>query len=130
MKKILFAAVASLALFACAQTTQYHPEWTGKYYTLLRRTIRIVMLDCLDELRSAWKAIIDAGGPEAVPEAMEYFNKLPYEYENASEAAQSLRPSAARSAVDAARTARAWRDSMRESYRKAEAAARRKGNLK
>ena len=109
---------------------QYHPEWTGKYYTLLRRTIRIVMLDCLDELRSAWKAIIDAGGPEAVPEAMEYFNKLPYEYKNASEAAQLLRPSATRSAVDAARTARAWRDSMRESYRKAEAAARRKGNLK
>ena len=88
------------------------------------------MLDCLDELRSAWKAIIDAGGPEAVPEAMEYFNKLPYDYKNAAEAAQSLRPSATRSAVDAARTARAWRDSMRESYRKAEAAARRKGTLK
>jgi len=104
----------------------YRPEWSGKYYTLLRLTIRAIMLDCQDELKRAWKAIIDAGGPEAVPEAMAHFNKLPFEYEKADAAARSLRRSADRSAVDVARTTRLWRDTMRENYRKAEIAARQK----
>lgn len=102
----------------------YHPEWTGKYYTLLRVTIRAAMLDCQNELKRAWKAIIDAGGPDAVPAAMEYFNRLPFEYEDAGAAAQSLRRSEKRSAVDIARTTREWRDSMRANYRKAEELAK------
>lgn len=102
----------------------YHPEWTGKYYTLLRIVIRAVMLDCQNELKRAWKAIIDAGGPEAVPEAMEYFNRLPFEYSEADAAARSLRRSETRTAVDIARTTREWRDAMRANYRMAEKLAK------
>lgn len=108
----------------------YHPEWTGRYYSLLRVLIRTIMLDCLDELRDAWKAIIDAGGPDAVPEAMEYFNRLPFEYKDASAAAQSLRRSETRTAIDIARTKREWRDAMRANYRKAAELARKKGPVK
>ena len=102
----------------------YHPEWTGKYYTLLRIVIRAVMLDCQEELKRAWKAVIDAGGPEAVPEAMEYFNRLPFEYSEADAAARSLRRSGKRTAVDIARTTRQWRDTMRANYRMAEKLAK------
>ena len=82
------------------------------------------MLDCQNELKRAWKAIIDAGGPEAVPEAMEYFNRLPFEYSEADAAARSLRRSEARTAVDIARTTREWRDAMRANYRMAEKLAK------
>ena len=82
------------------------------------------MLDCQNELKRAWKAIVDAGGPEAVPEAMEYFNRLPFEYAGADAAAQSLRRSETRTAVDIARTTREWRDTMRANYRKAEKLAK------
>ena len=34
-------------------------------------------LDSGDELRAAWKAIIDNGGPEANPEAMELLLRFP-----------------------------------------------------
>ena len=90
----------------------------------LRIVIRTVMLDCQNELKRAWKAIVDAGGPEAVPEAMEYFNRLPFEYAGADAAAQSLRRSETRTAVDIARTTREWRDTMRANYRKAEKLAK------
>lgn len=116
--------------YASGSSFTYHPEWTGRYYTLLRILLRTIMLDCQDELRDAWKAIIDAGGPDAVPEAMEYFNRLPFEYKDASAAAQSMRRSETRTAVDIARTKREWRDAMRANYRKAAELARKKGSVK
>lgn len=112
--------------YASGSSFTYHPEWTGRYYTLLRVVLRTIMLDCLDELRDAWKAIIDAGGPNAVPEAMEYFNRLPFEYKDAAAAAQSLRRTETRSAVDIARTKRQWRDSMRADFHRAAELARTK----
>ena len=113
--------------YASGSSFTYRPEWTGRYYTLLRVLLRTIMLDCQDELRAAWKAILDAGGPEAVPEAMEYFNALPFEYRNADKAVRALRRSGTRSAVDIARTKREWRDTMRANYRKAAELARKKG---
>ena len=116
--------------YASGSSFTYHPEWTGRYYSLLRILLRTIMLDCQDELRDAWKAIIDAGGPDAVPEAMEYFNRLPFEYKDAPAAAQSMRRSETRTAVDIARTKREWRDTMRANYRKAAELARKKGSVK
>ncbi len=113
--------------YASGSSFTYRPEWTGRYYTLLRVLLRTIMLDCQDELRAAWKAILDAGGPEAVPEAMEYFNALPFEYRDADKAVRALRRSGTRSAVDIARTKREWRDTMRANYRKAAELARKKG---
>ena len=116
--------------YASGSSFTYHPEWTGRYYTLLRVVLNTIMLDCREELRDAWKAIIDAGGPEAVPEAMAYFNRLPFEYKDADAAVRSLRRSETRSAVDIARTKREWRDTMRANYRKAAELARKKGTGK
>ena len=94
----------------------YRPAWTGKYYNLLRIQIRVLMLDCQEELKEAWKAIIRAGGPEAVPQAMKEFNFLPVPYELATAASKALN---AENPRDIVKTKREWRDSMREHYRKA-----------
>ena len=73
-----------------AKDVVYHYDWSGKYFGLIRVVIRCTMLDIQPELRAAWLAIIEAGGPEAVPEAMEVFSRLPFEYEDADAAAALL----------------------------------------
>jgi len=42
-----------------------------------RDLVRAMCLDSGDELRAAWRAIGDAGGPEAAPEAMALLLRLP-----------------------------------------------------
>ena len=77
--------------------------------------IKSIMLDVHLELQNAWQEIIAAGGPEAVPEAMKYFNALPFSYKEASDAAASLRQSKDRSAADVAAVLRKWAISVRSS---------------
>ena len=55
----------------------YHPRWTAGYYGLLRDLVRAMCMDSGVELRAAWKAICEAGGPEACPRAMEALTQLP-----------------------------------------------------
>ena len=98
----------------------YRPQWTGRYYSLLQMVIKSIMLDVHLELQSAWQAVIAAGGPEKVPEAMKYFNALPFSYKEASDAAASLRQSKDRSAADVAAVLRKWSEFARENYLKAE----------
>ncbi|MBR7107602.1 MAG: extracellular solute-binding protein [Lentisphaeria bacterium] len=105
---------------------KYRPQWTGRYYSLLQMVIKSIMLDTHLELQRAWEAIIAAGGPEAVPEAMKYFNALPFSYKEASAAAAKLRKGNGRSAADVAAELRKWNDFARENYRKAEKLAREK----
>ena len=97
----------------------YHAEWTEKYYSLIRQLIKSTMLDCHEELTRAWSKIIAAGGPEAVPEAMVYFEQLPFDYAHASEAAQSITIHANNSALEVAETLRKWSDQATENYRRA-----------
>ena len=97
----------------------YRPQWTGRYYSLLQMVIKSIMLDTHLELQQAWRAIIAAGGPEAVPEAMKYFNALPFEYPAASEAAASLRKGNGRTAADVAAVLRQWNEFSRNNYIKA-----------
>ncbi|OQA86019.1 MAG: Phosphoglycerate transport regulatory protein PgtC precursor [Lentisphaerae bacterium ADurb.Bin242] len=97
----------------------YHPEWTGRYFSLIRVLIRCIALDVQDELRAAWREILRAGGPEKVPEAYRAFCRLPFEYRDAAEAAAGLRISRERTAVEVAALCRRWSDSARENYRKA-----------
>ena len=94
----------------------YRGERTGRYYNLLRILIRVLMLDCQEELQSAWAAIIKAGGPDKVPEAMKEFNMLPFSYGEASKASKGLN---AENARDVVRLKREWRDNMRKHYQKA-----------
>ncbi|HYE07087.1 MAG TPA: extracellular solute-binding protein [Planctomycetota bacterium] len=72
--------------YALAGRFQYRKEWTGRHFALIRSLIKAVALDPRPELESAWKAIVAAGGPDAVPEAMAEFAWLPFAYRDADEA--------------------------------------------
>ena len=98
----------------------YRPELTGPYYSLLRILIRCIALDPQPELQRAWKAIIDAGGPEKVPQAMAAFNRLPFPYTKIAEENAKLREGA----VEVAALCRKWSDSARENYLEAERLAK------
>lgn len=95
----------------------YRPQLTGRYYSLLRALLKCTMLDAEEELKMAWKAIIAAGGPEKVPEAMKYFNAIPFTYAEASQQAAKLR--SVRSGAELAAIYREWSDFSRTNLRKA-----------
>ncbi len=101
----------------------YHPEWTGKYFGLLRILIKCLVLNTQTELQEAWGAIIAAGGPQAVPEAMAAFDRLPFEYDKAELARQGLQPGK-NSIVEILRRQREWSESSSRNYREATRLAR------
>jgi iron(III) transport system substrate-binding protein len=69
--------VPTLDMYLLAQEYVYHPRWTAGYFDLLRDLIRAMCMDSGEELRTAWRAICAAGGPEACPRAMEALQHLP-----------------------------------------------------
>lgn len=75
-RKLMLAPTADP--FRQAESFEYIGAWTGAYFSLIQFQIKVMVLDCQDELRAAWKAIIDAGGPEKVPQAFAEFVKLPF----------------------------------------------------
>ncbi|MBO4631152.1 MAG: ABC transporter substrate-binding protein [Lentisphaeria bacterium] len=102
----------------------YRGDWTGRYFSMIRVLIRCLALDVQDELRSAWKEILRAGGPEKVPQAYAEFCKLPFSYREAPQAASQLRVSRTRTAVEVAAVCRKWSDQARMQYLKAAQLAR------
>lgn len=46
-----------------AEDFTYHADRTGKYFGVIRFVIQVMCLDNHEELREAWKAMIDAKGP-------------------------------------------------------------------
>jgi hypothetical protein len=78
-------------------------------------------IDAHAELREAWAAIQNAGGPAANPEAMERLRALPFSYTEAGEVAKQLTTNR-----DAVRLSREWAAFFREQYRQARLAAERK----
>ncbi len=98
----------------------YHPRWTSAHFGVLRDLVRAMAIDAHDELRSAWEAVIAAGGPEACPEAVERLARMPDRPE----------PLTWRSAIaPAVRIDRhdrmvEWTRWWRENYRRAEEIAR------
>ena len=105
-------------------TFEYKSAWTGRYFSLIRVLIKCVALDPEDDLRAAWKAILDNGGPEANPEAMAELLTLPVPYDKAAEESNFLNGTPAEAA--AARTR--WTETARDSYKRAEKLAREKGH--
>ena len=97
----------------------YRPQWTGRYYSLIRVLLRTVVLEPHQELKAAYAAIIKAGGPDKVPRAMEKFNALPFSYNEASQARALLRVSPERSAAQVSGTLRQWSDQARANYKEA-----------
>ena len=105
-------------------TFEYKSAWTGRYFSLIRVLVKCVALDPEDDLRAAWKAILDNGGPEANPEAMAELLSIPVPYETAADESKALSGTPAEAA--AARTR--WTETARQSYlRAAELARGKKG---
>ncbi|NCA82862.1 MAG: extracellular solute-binding protein [Opitutae bacterium] len=67
----------TLDAYRLAEEYVYRPRWTAGYFGLFRDLIRAMCMDSGVELRAAWKAICDAGGPEACPRAMAALQRLP-----------------------------------------------------
>lgn len=104
--------------FELATRFTYRPEWTGRYFDLIRVLIRVMAIDCHQELQQAWAAVIRAGGPGAVPEAMALLRELPFPYAECGRAANEIRTPLGRVAA-----AREWAAFFRDRYRRAARAA-------
>lgn len=105
--------------FVIGAAFTYHPEWTAKYYALIGPLIKTICLDCRDELTAAWAAIIQAGGPEAVPEAWAAFCWLPFDYSQADAAMTSIKDKHERSLP----VLRTWTTGAMHAYNQARALA-------
>ncbi len=92
----------------------YHPAWTAPLFDLLRNTIRVMLIDSEQELKTAWNAILKAGGPEKCPEAFKVFSALPFTHAEAREQARRLNaPESQAVAI------REWAGFFREHYTRA-----------
>ncbi|MGI5867906.1 MAG: ABC transporter substrate-binding protein [Kiritimatiellia bacterium] len=96
---------------------EYQPRWTASHFGFFRQLVRVMCMDAGQELRAAWKAVADAGGPEANPEAAALLERLPdrpvpITWKTAGEATGS----------DAMEAMREWTLFFRNSYHEAKAA--------
>jgi iron(III) transport system substrate-binding protein len=105
--------------YELARLFRYRPEWTGASFGLIRTMIKTVVLDSRNELSAAWQAIIAAGGPDAVPEAMHELAWLPVSFAESAAARERLRGRP----VDVLRLQREWTESAQRHYRAAAAIA-------
>ena len=102
-----------------AKSFEYYPRWTGAHFGFFRQFVRAACMDSGVELRAAWKAIIDAGGADANPEAVALLERLP-----ALPEAVTWRSAASYgSRHETVDYMREWVKFFRESYREAERAA-------
>jgi ABC-type Fe3+ transport system substrate-binding protein len=69
--------------YAIAAQMAYRPDWTAALFNFLRPYIQSMAIQPHAELRAAWRAILDRGGPEANPEAMRVLGEMPLTYEQA-----------------------------------------------
>ena len=116
-KKYMTAPDADM--FTLAENFTYAGKWTAPYFTLLRVLIKVMVIDCQDELQDAWKAIVDAGGPEACQTAMAEFEKLPFQHSEASEISRQLAKPENQTVL-----MRQWGDFFRKTYANAKKAAK------
>ncbi len=105
--------------YISSKNVYYNGRWTGPYFNLIRILIRTTMLDVIEEMRAAHKAILNAGGYDKVPQAAKAFNTMIVPYSEAKNASNQLRVSANHSAVDVAAVRRKWSDTAIKNYRKA-----------
>ena len=67
----------SINPYELARRFTYHSRWTGRHFSLHRDLIRVMCLDAGEELRAAWQAILDNGGPGKQPEAVAMLGRMP-----------------------------------------------------
>jgi hypothetical protein len=63
--------------YALATNFTYVARWTSQHFGVHRDLIKAMCLDSGSELRAAWRAILEHGGPAAQPEAMRLLTQLP-----------------------------------------------------
>jgi len=63
--------------YALAENFIYYRRWTGGHFGILRDLVRTMCMDSATELKAAWQAIIENGGPDQQPEAMRLLTRLP-----------------------------------------------------
>ncbi|MFQ3578137.1 MAG: extracellular solute-binding protein, partial [Verrucomicrobiia bacterium] len=56
-----------------AKAFDYRSEWTGPLFSALRFVVRVMSLEAHDEMRTAWRALVEAGFP---PEATRVFHDV------------------------------------------------------
>ncbi len=102
----------------------YNPRLTGRYFAFIRIAVKCLALDPLPELQAAWLAILQAGGPEKVPEAMAAFQRLPFNYDELGRIQQELMQSRDQGGLALLKLQREWSESCRAQYREVEQLAR------
>jgi len=107
--------------YALAARFAYQPRWTARHFGIQRDLVRAMCLDAGDELRAAWRAIDDAGGSEAASEAMVLLQRLP-DTPLPLNWVSAVGPYGEIRRED---LLRGWTAFFRQSYREAEACARR-----
>ncbi len=105
-----------VAPFADAARFTYRGRLTGPLFSLIAPLARGAIFDPRDELVSAWRAILAAGGPQRVPEAMAVFERLPVSYAGAAAALKDAQSSPLRRLE----LTRQWADTAHVQYREAE----------
>lgn len=63
--------------YEIAKAFTYRPRWTSRHFGFHRSLIKAMCLDSGEELREAWGAILAAGGPGNVPDALDAFEAFP-----------------------------------------------------
>lgn len=105
--------------YSLANDFMYRFRWTGRHFSFFRQFIRAMCMDSGVELRAATKAIIEAGGPEKCPQAMEALMRMPSEpYE------MSWTASLENSDLDSMECMREWTIFFRNTYKEAERLAK------
>ena len=99
---------------------EYRGAWTGRYFSLIRVLVKCIVLDPMESLSDAWKAVQENGGAADNPEAMRLIRELPFSYSEA--AAQAKRLSGSPEEAEKAR--REWTMAAMENYKKAAKSAR------
>ena len=66
-----------LDAYALAASYVYRPRWTAGHFSMLRDLIRAMCMDSDAELKSAWRAILQNGGPAANHSALAALQTLP-----------------------------------------------------
>jgi ABC-type Fe3+ transport system substrate-binding protein len=102
--------------YAQAAAFTYRPRWTARHFSVLRDIVRAMCIDSGEELRAAWRTILDAGGPVAQPEAMAALREMPLRPEPLTwKTAIEMS-----SRYDRERLIRDWAACFRENYRRAQ----------
>ena len=107
--------------YELAEHFTYRPRWTARHFALHRMLIRAMCLDAGEELRSAWQAIIAAGGPRKCERAMWAMQQLP----DAPESLTWVTAHDVRKRHDDLELMREWTLFFRNQYREAERLAKR-----